>query len=96
MRRGEVWLYKGLRERDVLIVQADAAAPNASTVMAIPLVDLGTVIETMTTIRVGRWIADATRIGEFRRASLAEQVGVIGTHELDQLGAALKMALGLD
>ena len=96
MKRGEVWRYTGLRERDVLIVQSDDFAPGIPTVMGIPLVPPGAAIETLTTVRVSRWIADGTRIGEFRRSSMAERAAVIEVHEMDQLGAAMKLALELD
>ena len=96
MRRGEVWRYAGLRERDVLIVQANAAAPTAPTVMAIPLASVDDVIETLTTIRInGTWIADTTRVGEFRRVSLTKRMATVPAHEMDQLGAALRLALDL-
>lgn len=100
MRRGEVWRVTGLRgDRLVVIVSADAIAEAYPTVQAAPVYDADEVRHTMVTVPLDTaqvsGMIKAVDVAPVLKDKLAERVGEVPPHVMDQVAAALRTLFGL-
>lgn len=95
MRRGEIWRVTGLRgDRLVVIVSADAIAQVYPTVQAAPVYDVAEVRHTMVTVPLDTpqvsGMIKAVDVAPVLKDKLAERVGEVPPHVMDQVAAALR------
>jgi mRNA-degrading endonuclease toxin of MazEF toxin-antitoxin module len=100
VRRGEVWRVTGLRgDRLVVIVSADAMAEAYPTVQAAPVYDADEVRHTMVTVPLDTaqvsGMIKAVDVAPVLKDKLAERVGHVPPHVMDQVAAALRTLFGL-
>jgi mRNA-degrading endonuclease toxin of MazEF toxin-antitoxin module len=95
VRRGEIWRVTGLRgDRLVVIVSADAIAQEYPTVQAAPVYDAPEVRHTMVTVPLNTpqvsGMIKAVDVAPVLKDKLAERVGEVPAHVMDQVTAALR------
>jgi mRNA-degrading endonuclease toxin of MazEF toxin-antitoxin module len=100
VRRGEVWRVTGLRgDRLVVIVSADAIAEAYPTVQAAPVHDAAEVRHTMVTVPLSTsqvaGMIKVVDVAPVLKDKLAECIGEVPAHVMDQVAAALRTLFGL-
>ena len=100
MRRGEIWRVTGLRgDPLVVIVSADAVAEAYPTVQAAPVHEAAEVRHTMVTVALDTsqvtGMVKAVDVAPVLKDKLAERVGEVPRHVMDQVAAALRTLFDL-
>ena len=100
MRRGEIWRVTGLRaDRLIVIVSADAIAEGYPTVQGAPVYDATEVRHTMVTVPLDTpqviGMIKVVDVAPVLKDKLAERVGEVPPHVMDQVSAALRTAFDL-
>ena len=100
MRRGEIWRVTGVRgDRLVMIVSADAVAAAYATVQAAPIYDAADVRHTLVTVPLDTphvtGMIKVVDVAPVRRDKMAERVGEVPPHVMDQVSAALRTLFDL-
>jgi mRNA-degrading endonuclease toxin of MazEF toxin-antitoxin module len=100
VRRGEVWRVTGLRgDRLVVIVSADEVAGQYPTVQAAPVYDAAEVRHTLVTVPLDTpqvtGMIKVVDVAPALKTRLAERVGEVPPHVMDQVTASLRTLFGI-
>lgn len=99
MRRGEVWLVRGLGgDRYVLIVGNDALSESARSILAAPIDTAELTTPDLVTVRLTAPVSGMARVNEMgpvRRHRFEHALGGVDGSSMDMVDAALRTALDL-